>query len=215
MAEAVKGLLGKKVRMTQLFQEDGEVIPLTAIVAGPCVVTQIRTPEKEGYSAVQLGFQPVTKKRGLNKPQTGHFSKADVAPQKYLREFRLRSTENYQVGQELKADIFQIGERIDVTGVSKGRGFAGVVKRYHFRGGRRTHGSMFHRAPGSIGSSAYPHHVMKGRRLPGHMGAERVTVRNLEVVRIDVEKNMIFVRGAIPGASNGLLLLKSVARREG
>lgn len=214
MAEAKKGLLGRKVRMTQLFKENGEMVPLTAIAAGPCVVTVVLTPSKEGYSAIQLGFEPVTKKRGVNKPLAGQFAKAGVPAQRVLKEFRMKETEGYSVGQELKADVFQVGERVNVIGISKGRGFAGCVKRHHFKGGGMTHGSMFHRAPGSIGSSAYPHHVMKGRRLPGHMGSERVTVRNLEVIRVDAESNMLYVRGAVPGANGGLLIIKSVTKRE-
>ncbi len=215
MAEVEKGLIGKKVRMTQLFRDDGEVVPLTAIALGPCVVTQVRTPAKEGYSAIQLGFEPVTKKRGVCKPMAGHFQKANVPPHKYVKEIRLNTASDYQVGQQLKADLFKEGDRVNVTGYSKGRGFAGGVKRHHFKGGKGSHGSMFHRAPGSIGSSAYPHHVMKGKKLPGHMGCDRVTVRNLEVVKIDAESDMIFVRGAVPGAKNSLLLVRSVSKREG
>lgn len=215
MAEVEKGLIGKKVRMTQLFRDDGEVVPLTAIVLGPCMVTQVRTPEKDGYSAIQLGFQPITKKRGVCKPMAGHFQRANVAPQKYVKEFRLNSVADYQVGQQLNADLFKEGDRVNVTGFSKGRGFAGVVKRHHFKGGKGSHGSMFHRAPGSVGASAYPHHVMKGRKLPGHMGCDRVTVRNLEIVKIDAESNLVYIRGAVPGAKNGLLFVSSVAKREG
>jgi len=215
MAEAEKGLLGKKVRMTQLFLENGDVVPLTAVAAGPCVVTQVFTKENDGYSAVQLGFETVTKKKGVNKPMSGHFAKAGVKPQKRVKEIRLRSAEGYSVGQELKADIFNEGEKVVVTGTSKGKGFAGVIKRHGFSGGRKTHGSNFHRAPGSIGASAYPSRVMKGTKLPGHMGSDVVTVKNVEVVRVDAENNLIYLKGPVPGSTGSLVVIRSLTSQEG
>lgn len=214
MAEAEKGLLGKKISMTQMFLDNGEVVPLTAVAAGPCFVTQIRTPEKEGYSAVQLGFEPVTKKKGVKKSFAGQFTKNNITPQKLLKEIRLRSIEGYEVGQELKAELFEAGEKVNVIGTSKGRGFAGVIKRHGFSGGRKTHGSMFHRRPGSIGASAYPSRVMKGKKMPGHMGTDTVTARNIEVIKVDVENNMIYLKGSVPGPNGGMLVIQSVKKKK-
>lgn len=213
MAEVKKGLIGKKVRMTQLFTEDGEVVPLTAIAAGPCIVTQIREMEKDGYSAVQLAFEPI-KEQKLSKPRAGHFLKSNLLPHRFLKEFRVSSVQGYSLGQQLTVGQFEEGESVDVTAVSKGRGFMGVVKRYGFKGGSDGHGSMFHRGPGSIGASAYPSRVMKGKRLPGRMGGKRVTVRNLKVIRVDTESNLIFVKGSVPGPNGGLVLIREVARQE-
>jgi len=202
-----KGLIGKKLGMTQIFWDDGSVIPVTAIEAGPCVVIQKKTGDTDGYDAVQLGFDRV-KEKAVTKPLKGHFKKADKGCFRTLREFKLESTDEYEVGSELKADIFQVGDYVDVVGTTKGRGFAGVVKRHGFRGGRATHGSMFHRAPGSIGSSAWPSRVFKGKRLPGHMGNRRQTVQNLMVVGVRPEQNLILVKGAVPSSTNGIVLIK-------
>jgi len=202
-----KGLIGKKLGMTQIFWDDGSVIPVTAIEAGPCVVIQKKAGDVDGYDAIQLGFDRV-KEKAVNKPLKGHFKKADKGSFRILREFRLESTDDYEVGSELKADIFKVGDYIDVVGTTRGRGFAGVVKRYGFKGGRATHGSMFHRAPGSIGASAWPSRVFKGKRMPGHMGNHRQTVQNLMVVGIRPEQNLILVKGAVPSSKNGIVLIK-------
>ncbi|MBW2649633.1 MAG: 50S ribosomal protein L3 [Deltaproteobacteria bacterium] len=203
-----KGLIGKKLGMTQIFWDDGSVIPVTAIEAGPCVVIHKKTSEVDGYDALQLGFDRV-KEKGVNKPLKGHFKEADKGYFRILREFRLESTNDYEVGSELKADIFKVGDYIDVVGTTRGRGFAGVVKRYGFRGGKATHGSMFHRAPGSIGASAWPSRVFKGKRMPGHMGNCRQTVQNLMVVGIRPEQNLILVKGSVPSSKNGIVLIKN------
>lgn len=208
----MKALLGRKVRMTSHFAEDGRVTALTAIQAGPCTVVQIKTEATDGYNAVQVAYQQVTKKRGLNKPLSGHFGKAGVKPHKYLAEFRVEDPSQYTVGQVLTVEQFCVGDVIDVTGHSKGHGFAGVLRRHHFRGGRDSHGSMFNRAPGSIGASSDPSRVYPGKRLPGHMGDRTVTVQNLRVEHIDPEEHLIFVRGAVPGKNNGVLRL-TLARK--
>lgn len=202
-----KGLIGKKLGMTQIFWDDGSVIPVTAIEAGPCVVIQKKTAGTDGYDAVQLGFDRV-KEKSVNKPLKGHFKKADKGYFRILREFKLEAADEYEVGSELKADIFNVGDYVDVVGTTKGRGFAGGVKRHGFRGGRATHGSMFHRAPGSIGSSAWPSRVFKGKKLPGHMGNRRQTVQNLIVVGVRPEQNLILVKGAVPSSTNGIVLIK-------
>ncbi|MBW2598999.1 MAG: 50S ribosomal protein L3 [Deltaproteobacteria bacterium] len=202
-----KGLIGKKLGMTQIFWNDGSVIPVTAIEAGPCVVIQKKTGETDGYDSLQLGFDRV-KEKGVNKPLKGHFKGADKGYFRVLKEFRLESSNDYEVGSELKADIFKVGDYIDVVGTTRGRGFAGVVKRYGFRGGPSSHGSMFHRAPGSIGSSAWPSRVFKGKRMPGHMGNCRQTVQNLIVMGIRPDQNLILVKGSVPGSKNGFVLIK-------
>jgi large subunit ribosomal protein L3 len=201
------GLIGRKVGMTQIFSERGTLVPVTVLQAGPCTVVQKRVRAKDGYDAVQVGFDPVTKKRGASQPAAGHFKKAGVAPQKVLREFRGMAPEDYELGQELKADVFQIGEMVKVVGTSKGKGFQGGVKRHGFRGGADTHGSMFHRAPGSIGASSYPSRVFPGQHLPGHMGVDRVTVKNLAVVGVDQDRGLLLVKGAVPGAPRGIVLI--------
>jgi len=201
------GLIGRKVGMTQIFSERGTLVPVTVLQAGPCTVVQKRARATDGYDAVQIGFDPVTKKRGASKPAAGHFKKAGVAPQKVLREFRGMAPEEYELGQELKADVFQIGEMVQVVGTSKGKGFQGGVKRHGFRGGADSHGSMFHRAPGSIGASSYPSRVFPGQHLPGHMGVDRVTVKNLAVVGVDPERGLLLVKGAVPGAPRGIVLI--------
>jgi len=208
----VNGLIGKKVGMTQLLQDDGTVVPVTVIQAGPCVVVQKKTVEKDGYEAVQLGFVEFVKPKRVNKPMTGHFKKTNAAPVRVLRETRARGDKAPNAGDKILVDIFNANELVDIIGTSKGRGFAGLIKRHHFRGGRATHGSMFHRAPGSIGASAYPSRVVKGMRMAGHLGNERVTVRNLRVARVDQENNLLFVRGAVPGPTGGYVLVEKTGR---
>ena len=208
----IKGLLGKKVGMTQLLQDDGTVVPVTVIQAGPCVVVQKKTKLKDGYDAVQLGFVEFIKPKRVNQPMTGHFKKANVAPARFVREIGVQGDETANPGDKVMVDIFAQNELVHVVGTSKGRGFAGLIKRHHFRGGRASHGSMFHRAPGSIGSSAYPSRVLKGMRMAGHMGHERVTVQNLRVARIDQENNLLFVRGAVPGPAGGYVVVEKSGR---
>lgn len=210
-----KGILGKKVGMTQIFTESGEAVPVTVIEAGPCYVTQVKTVETDGYNAVQLGFEEVKPKR-LTKPELGHLRKNGLPPLRHLREIRTDDAASYEVGQIIDVSIFAEGERVDVTGTSKGRGFAGVVKRHGFGGGPKTHGqSDRHRAPGSIGATTTPGRVFKGLRMAGRMGGNRVTVQNLEVVRVDPERNLLVVKGAVPGARGGLLLIRSAVKGSG
>jgi large subunit ribosomal protein L3 len=199
------GIIGKKIGITQRFAEDGSVIPLTVVQAGPCVVVQRKTKDRDGYDAIQLGLVEPDRKVRANKPMEGHFKKASVAPVKMLREFRVGPDEELKVGETVKATMFTPADRVNVSGVSKGKGFAGVMKRHHFSGGGATHGSMFHRAPGSIGQSSYPSRVFRGMRAPGHMGQERVTVKNLQVVEVCEEDNLLLIKGAVPGA-NGTYL---------
>ncbi|MCD6486292.1 MAG: 50S ribosomal protein L3 [Syntrophobacterales bacterium] len=206
-----KGLIGKKLGMTQIFWDDGSVIPVTVIEAGPCVVVQKKTGEVDGYDALQLGFDRAREKR-VNKPLKGHFKKADKGYFRILKEFKLESSNDYEVGSELKADIFKVGDYIDVVGTTRGKGFAGVVKRYGFRGGPSGHGSMFHRAPGSVGASAWPSRVFKGKRMPGHMGNRRQTVQNLMVVGIKPEENLILVKGSVASSKNGIVLIKDAIK---
>jgi large subunit ribosomal protein L3 len=208
----IKGLLGKKVGMTQLLQDDGSIVPVTVIQAGPCVVVQKKTKQKDGYDAVQLGFVEFIKPNRVNKPMTGHFKKGNVAPARFVREVGVAGDEGGNPGDKVMVDIFNANELVHVIGTSKGRGFAGFIKRHHFRGGRATHGSMFHRAPGSIGSSAYPSRVLKGMRMAGHMGNARVTVQNLRVARVDQENNLLFVRGAVPGPAGSYLVVEKSGR---
>ena len=203
-----KALIGRKVGMTQIFDEEGKVIPVTAIEVGPCTVTQIKTVEQDGYTAVQLGFGEV-KERKLNKPELGHLSKNKLAPKKYLREFRLDSVEGMKVGDELKADVFAAGDKVDIQGTSKGKGFQGVIKRHGQSRGPMGHGSMYHRRPGSMGPTSTPGRVFPGKNLPGHMGVETVTIQNLEVVKVDLDKNVILVKGSVPGAKGAILKVKS------
>ncbi len=201
------GLIARKRGMTQVFGGDGNVIPVTVLEAGPCTVVQVKTEAHDGYEALQIGFEP--KKKNVTKPVAGHFKKANVPTMRVLREMRLKTVEGYQVGQTLTvADVFKAGELVDVTGVSKGRGFQGGVKRHGWYGGDATHGSMFHRAPGSIGASSDPSRVFPGHRLPGRMGADRVTVPHLEVVRVLPQQNLLLVRGAVPGAPSGLVMVR-------
>jgi len=191
--------------MTQVFDDEGRLIPVTVIEAGPCRVAQVKTREQDGYEAVQLAFRE-TKERKVGKAALGHLKKAQVPPSRWLKEFKKLG--DTQVGQTVKADVFQKGEWVDVEGVSKGKGFQGVIKRHHYSGGPETHGHMFHRAPGSIGSSAFPSRVWKGKTLPGHMGSERVTVQRLKVIEARPDENLLFVSGAVPGARGGLLVVR-------
>ena len=208
----LKGLIGKKIGMTQIFDERGAAIPVTLIEAGPCYVTQVRRPESEGYSAVQLGFSETHPKR-LTGGEIGHLKTANLPPLRFLREFRTK-TLDVAVGDVMKADVFTIGERVDVIGTSKGKGFAGAVKRYHFAGGPKTHGqSDRHRAPGSNGSGTTPGRVYKGSRRPGHMGDDRVTVQSLKVVLVDAERNLIGVNGAVPGSKGGLVIINEARKQ--
>ena len=203
-----KGLIGKKIGMTQIFNEEGKVIPVTVIEAGPCVVSQVKTEETDGYNSIQLGFGAI-KESKVNKPERGHFTKANIAPARYLREFRVDSIEDVKVGDELKADIFMAGDKIDIQGTSKGKGFQGVIKRHGQHRGPMGHGSMYHRRPGSMGSTSTPGRVFKGKKLPGHMGAETVTIQNLVVIKVDLDKNIILVKGSVPGAKGSILKIKS------
>ena len=205
---AVTGILGIKLGMTQVFADDGTAVPCTVLQAGPCVVVQRRTKDKDGYDAVQLGLVEFIKPQRVNKALTGHFKKAGVAPMRCVREVRLAdSKDETKPGDRVLVDGFKIGEFVDVTGVSKGKGFAGGVRRWHYRGGEGSHGSMFHRAPGGIGASSFPSRVWKGQHFPGHMGNERVTSKNLRVVKIDTDENLLLVRGAVPGPAGSYIFI--------
>jgi large subunit ribosomal protein L3 len=206
---AVNGILGIKLGMTQVFAEDGTAVPFTVLQAGPCVIVQRRTKDKDGYDAVQLGLVEFIKPQRVNKPRTGHFKKSNVAPMRYLREIRIEdSKDESKSGDRVLVDSFKEGEWVDVTGVSKGKGFQGGVKRWHFRGGDASHGSMFHRAPGGIGASSFPSRVWKGQHFPGHMGNEQKTVQKLKVVKIDSDENLLLVRGAVPGPSGAYIMIR-------
>ncbi len=204
----MQGIIGRKVGMTQVYSEDGRAIPVTVIQAGPCVVVQRKTRQKDGYEAVQLGLVEDRKVKKVTRAMAGHFKKADLPPCRVLREVRIDGKDEAKVGDKVSVEQFAPGDTIVVTGTSKGKGFQGVVKRHHFRGGAATHGSMFHRAPGGIGASAYPSRVIKGMRAAGHMGAERITQKNLKVVRVDPGNNILVVKGAVPGAGGGYLLIR-------
>ena len=206
-----KAILGKKIGMTQFFRADGTMIPVTVIEAGPCPVVQKKTVANEGYDSVQLGFAELRDKLA-NKPRKGHFAKANVKAMRYLREFRLEDAASYEVGQIVKADVFAEGDKVDISGTSKGHGFQGVVKRHHQGRGRMTHGSHFHRAPGSMSACSDPSRVFKTKNLPGHMGSEHVTVQNLEVVRVDAERNLMLIKGAVPGAKGSFVTVKSTVK---
>ena len=206
-----KAILGKKLGMTQLFTEDGVVIPVTVIEAGPVAVVQKKTVENDGYDAIQVGYGDC-KDKALNKPQKGHLAKAGVSNKRHLREFRLEDTSAYNVGDEIKVDVFAEGDKIDVTGISKGHGFAGTVKRWGTHRGPMTHGSGYHRGVGSMGACSTPSRVMKNKRLPGHMGVVQVTVQNLDVVKVDAEKNIILVKGAVPGPKGGIVTIKNTVK---
>lgn len=203
----MKGILGKKIGMTQVFSADGAVVPVTVVEAGPVVVTQIKTEETDGYQAVQVGFEDV-KEKALNKPKKGHLAKSG-AKKRSLKEFRVDSVEGYEVGQEIKADVFTEGDKIDVTGISKGKGFQGPIKRHGQSRGPESHGSRYHRRPGSMGACSYPGRVFKNKKLAGHMGSVKVTVKNLEVVKVDADKNLLLIKGAIPGAKGSTVTVKA------
>ena len=202
-----KAILTTKVGMTQVFSEDGVLTPVTVLQAGPCVVTQVKTVENDGYSAVQVGFGDIREKL-VNKPKKGHFAKAGVTAKRFLKEFRLEDAESYTLGQEIKADVFAAGDKVDATAKSKGKGFQGAIKRHGQSRGPMAHGSKYHRHAGSNGSATTPGRGFKGKHMPGHMGAVRVTVQNLEVVSVDAEKNLILVKGAVPGPKKSLVMLK-------
>ena len=206
----MKGILGTKLGMTQIFTEEGIVLPITVVEAGPVVVTQIKTTEKDGYNAIQVGFKDA-KEKSLNKPQKGHLAAANVL-KKHLKEFRVDSVEGYTVGQAITADLFAAGEIIDVTGISKGKGFQGPIKRHGQSRGPESHGSRYHRRPGSMGACSFPGRVFKNKKLAGHMGSVKVTVQNLEVVKVDAEKNLILVKGAIPGAKGSVVTIKEAVK---
>ena len=206
----MKGILGKKLGMTQIFTEEGIVVPVTVVEAGPKVVTQVKTVEKDGYNAIQVGFEDA-KEKSLNKPQKGHLAAANVL-KKHLKEFRVDAVEEFTVGQEIKADLFAAGEKIDVTGTSKGKGFQGPIKRHGQSRGPESHGSRYHRRPGSMGACSFPGRVFKNKKLAGHMGSVKVTVQNLEVVRVDADKNFILVKGAIPGAKGSVVTIKEAVK---
>jgi large subunit ribosomal protein L3 len=211
--KAMIGLLAKKIGMTQIYDEGGRVVPVTVLIAGPCPVVQIKTPERDGYAAVQIGFGKKREKL-IAKPLQGHLKKHQAAGVRMLREIRVPDASAYQVGQELNVSIFEVGVDVDVVGVSKGRGFAGVVRRHHFTAGRETHGVTTHKQPGSIGASAYPSRVIKGKRLPGRMGGARVTVKNLSVIGVDPDQNLLWLRGSVPGHPNCTVLIRH-ARKHG
>jgi len=208
-----KGILGKKLGMTQVFAEDGTVIPVTVVEAGPCVVTQIKTMEKDGYNAIQVGFGDIREKL-VNKPLKGHFEKGGVPLKRYLREFKFDNMDEYQVGNVIKADIFSKGDRVDVVGRTKGKGFTGSIKRWNQHRGPMSHGSKYHRGPGSMSANTSPGRVLKTKKLPGRMGNERVTVQNLEVVKADAEKNLLLIKGAVPGPRGSLLIIKESVKQK-
>jgi len=207
-----KGIIGRKIGMTQIFSSNGAVIPVTVIEAGPCFVTQKKSIESDGYSAIQIGFQKIVSENKVNKPMTGHFKKAGVSPMKYLHEIRLDKTDEFDIGQEIKAEIFSEGDMVDIQGVSIGKGFQGVIKRYNFSGGPAGHGSGFHRRVGSIGMKEYPGEVYKGRKMPGHMGNKVVTTQRLKVVKVMPETNVILIEGAVPGHKNGIVYIKETVK---
>jgi large subunit ribosomal protein L3 len=208
----VNGLIGKKIGMTQVLKDDGTMVPVTIVQAGPCIVVQKKTALKDGYDAVQLGLVEFIKPKNVNKPMGGHFKKANSAPVRILREMRTEGEAELNLGDKVLVNMFNADEKVHVIGTSKGRGFAGFIKRHHFGGGRASHGSMFHRAPGSIGASAYPSRVVKGMRMAGHLGAARVTARNIRVERVDQENNLLYLNGSVPGPEGGYLLVEKSGR---
>lgn len=222
-----KGILAKKIGMTQIFDENGVLIPVTVLEAGPCVVTQLRTMENDGYEAVQVGFgekkekvvnkdkggaKNVAHRHGATKPEMGLFNKAGVEPKRFLKEFKFENSSEYTLGQEIKADIFEVGDKVDVTAISKGKGFQGAIKRYGQHRGPMKHGSKFHRHQGSNGATSSPSRVFKGKGMPGHMGSVQVTVKNLEVMRADAEKNLLLIKGAVPGPKKSLITIKETTK---
>lgn len=207
-----KFLLGKKIGMTQIFDEEGLSIPVTIIESGPCVIVQKKTNENDGYTALKLGFEDISQRK-VNKPKLGEFKKYKITPKRYIKEFRTSNIDKYENGQEIKvSDMFAQGDRVDVTGTSKGKGFQGVIKRYGLSRGRETHGSKYHRRVGSMGAGTDPGRVFKRKKLPGHMGNERVTVQNLDVVRVDEERNLLLLKGSVPGPKGGLLIIKETVK---
>jgi len=204
----VTGIIGRKLGMTQVFSADGQVVPVTVLKAGPCVVVQRKTAAKDGYEAAQLGLVEFVKPKRINKPESGRFKKTGIEPTRVLREVRLAEGSETKTGDRIAVELFKVKQKVDVTGISKGRGFAGSVRRHHFRGGDGSHGSMFHRAPGSIGASSFPSRVWKGTRMAGHLGNARCTVRNLEVVQVDPDDNLLLVEGAVPGPDGGLVIIR-------
>lgn len=209
----VPGILGKKIGMTQVYRSDGQAVPVTVLKAGPCVVVQRKTPATDGYDAVQLGLVEFAKAKRVNKPLAGHLKKANADGVKFLREVRLTAgSDDLKPGDRVLVDQFKPADKVDVIGVSKGRGYASLVKRHHFRGGPASHGSMFHRAPGSIGASSFPSRVFPGTRMAGHMGTDQVTIRNLEVIQVDAEDNVLMVKGAVPGPNGGYVLVRRAKR---
>ncbi len=212
MSKQIKGVLGEKLGMTQVFDDAGRIVPVTVVQAGPCVVTQVRTPDADGYSAVQIAYGAVDPRR-VNKPETGHFRKAGVPPRRYLVELRTTDASEYQLGQEITVEVFAAGQKIDVTGTSKGKGFAGVMKRHNFKGLSSSHGTQRkHRSPGSIGACATPSRVFKGMRMAGRMGGVRTTTQNLLLHAIDTEANLLLVRGAVPGPKGGLVFVRTAIK---
>ncbi|NLI60180.1 MAG: 50S ribosomal protein L3 [Clostridiales bacterium] len=207
-----KGILGKKLGMTQLFTEEGTVIPVTVIEAGPCVVTQIKTQDKDGYNAVQVGYGEIREKL-VNKPLKGHFDKADVSYRRYVREFLFDNVEDYEIGQEINVDTFEEGDRVDIVGRSKGKGFAGNIKRFGHSRGLMSHGSRYHRGPGAMSAGGSPAKVLKNKKLPGRMGNTRTTVQNLEIVKIDTERNLLMIKGAVPGPRGNMVIIKDTVKR--
>jgi large subunit ribosomal protein L3 len=207
-AMSVQGIIGKKVGMTQVYGEDGRAYPVTVIEAGPCVVVQRKSKDKDGYAAVQLGLVEGRKVKRVTKPMKGHFDKAGLPPCRVLREFRVTDGAEVKVGDKVSVELFVPGDTITISGISRGKGFQGVIKRHNFRGGAATHGSMFHRAPGSIGASAFPSRVLPGMKAAGHMGSDRVTVRRIQVVRVDAWNNLLVVRGSVPGAGGSIVVIR-------
>ena len=206
-----KAIIGKKIGMTQIFDEKGLVIPVTVIEAGPCIVAQVKTIETDGYNAIQLGYGDVKENR-INRPEKGHFTKAKLALKKHLREFRVSEIADIAVGNEIKADVFEAGDKIDVQGTTKGKGFQGVIKRHGQSRGPMGHGSMYHRRPGSMGSTSTPGRVFKGKKLPGHMGVQTVTIQNLDIVKVDLDKNVLLVKGSVPGPKGALLKIRPAVK---
>ncbi|MDE0166103.1 MAG: 50S ribosomal protein L3 [Bryobacterales bacterium] len=207
------GILGKKIGMTQVFRDNGRIVPVTALQAGPCVVVSRKTSEKDGYEALQVGLVEFINENRVNLPMRGHFAKSNVAPCRFLRELLLEGSEEeeWKTGDRILAGDFSVAERVDVIGTSKGRGFAGTIKRHNFRRGPESHGSMSHRAPGSIGQSSYPSRVIKGLRMPGQMGKQRVTVKNLEIIEVQADENVLLVKGAVPGPNGGYIIVRRIA----
>lgn len=206
------GILGKKIGMTQIFDEEGQIVPVTIVKTGPCLVVQRKSAAVDGYEAVQVGLVEASAPRKVTSPLNGHFKKAGVTPMRRLWEFSVATEDEIKEGDEIRLNIFEANDYVDVVGTSKGKGFQGVIKRHGYGGGRATHGSMFHRAPGSIGASAFPSRVLRGRRLPGQTGSKRITVKNLKIVKIDEENNLLYLRGAVPGAANGYVAVQRAKR---